>query len=137
MIDRSTGTPSEHPTISAEHAEPGQTSQARRSGGNRGLWLGGLGVLAVACCALLPLVAAGAFAGLAGISLAGLGVDGLTAAALAVVMAAVAGVLLVRRNPGGSTCGSGAGSCGCAHEESSDQSTNTRSDPRAATNLDE
>jgi hypothetical protein len=65
------------------------------------------GVVAVACCALPPLLASGVFAGLAGVSIGGLS-GGL--AAIAVVIVAV--VVLVRRRRAASGCAAHGPACG-------------------------
>lgn len=78
-----------------------------------GWWVGLVALVAVACCALPPLLAAGVFAGLAGI-----GVGGLAGGLVGIAVVIVAAVLWVRRRRRGSGCAVHGPACGKECERS-------------------
>lgn len=73
------------PTPDPSAAPPREPTAPHNARG--GWWAGLVALVAVACCALPPLLAAGAFAGLAGIGVGGL--TGGVAAIAAVILTAV------------------------------------------------
>lgn len=99
------------PTPDASAATPGEPAAPHTARG--GWWAGLAALVAVACCALPPLLAAGAFAGLAGI-----GVGGLAGGLIAIIVVIAAATVWVRRRRTGSGCAVHGPACGKECERS-------------------